>query len=145
MNNYPFYNNMYMPEMQMRQPQQSQSTPHIQQTFQLSNPQNNVVDFDGKYAKDIEEVKNNLIFKNTIYIDKEMSTMWVKNINGNIKAYTLTEIVELDEKDKMILNLQKQIEELKGVILNAKRDDENVTETKSTNVPNNKSSNAKQR
>lgn len=71
MNNYPFYNNMYMPEMQMRQPQQNQSTPHIQQTFQLSNPQNNVVDFDGKYAKDIEEVKNNLIFKNTIYIDKE--------------------------------------------------------------------------
>lgn len=156
MNNYPYFNNnMYMQDLQnmrdridrqmaqIQQPQnQNQQTPSINQTFQLSNPQNFSNDFDGKYVTNIEEVKNTLTLKNTLFVNKEMNTLWFKDTTGKVKAYTLTEIIELDEKDKMILDLQKQIEELKGVVLNAKSDnvgiDESITKQKSTNVPNDK-------
>lgn len=159
----PYLNNsqMYMQDlqnmrdridMQMRQIQQpqmqNQQTPSINQTFQLSNPQQTMNDFDGKYMQNIDEVKNTLTLRNTLFVNKEMNTLWFKDAAGNIKTYTLTEVIELDEKDKMIINLQKQIEELKGVVLNAqsnvKYDDANVTKQKSTDVSNNKSSNAKQ-
>lgn len=160
-NNYPVYGNnqMYMQDlqnmrdridMQMKQMQQTQSpnqgqqTPAINQTFQLSNPQQNANDFDGKYTNNIDEVKNTLTLKNTLFVNKEMNTLWLKDATGNIKTYSLTEVIELDEKDKMIIDLQRQIEDLKGVVLNAKSDvkydDANVAKQKSTNVSNDKSS-----
>lgn len=133
-------------DMQMRQiqqPVQNQQQPQIQQTFQLSNPQT-LNDFDGKYTQNIDDVKNTLTLKNTLFVNKEMNTLWLKDTTGNIKTYTLTEVVELDEKDKQILNLQKQIEELKGVVLNAQSNDANInepiTKQKPSNVSNDKSS-----
>lgn len=154
MNNYPYVNNMYLQDLQnMRdridrqmmqiQPQvQNQQTPAISQTFQLNNPQNNLNDFDSKCVSSVDEVKNTLTIKNTLFVNKEMSTLWLKDATGKIKSYTLTEIVELDEKDKMILNLQKQIEELKGVVLNAKsidvNADESATKQKPSDVSNDK-------
>lgn len=153
--NYPMYGNnqMYLQDLQnmrdridsqMRQVQQNQmqQTPaNITQNFQLQ-PQSQT-DFDGKYAKDIEEVKNTLTLKNTFFVDKDMNTLWLKNINGEISTYSLTKIVELDPKDKEIQDLKNQIEEMKGMILNARNDDENVngtiTSQKSPNVSNDKS------
>lgn len=154
--NYPMYGNnqMYMQDLQsmrdridaqMRQLQQPpvQQTPAINQTFQLSNP-STINDFDGKYAKDIEEVRNTLTLKNTFFTDKDMKTLWFKNTSGDIKTYTLTEVIELDPKDKEIAELKQQIEEMKGMILNAGNVNENVngaiTSKKSTDVPNDKSS-----
>ena len=136
-------------DMQMRQFQQpmpnpNQQTPAINQTFQLSNPQQNNNDFDGKYVANVEEVKNTLTLKNTLFVNKEMTILWFKDAAGNIKSYSLSEIIELDEKDKKIIELQRQIEELKGVVINAKSDtinvDESTTRAKSSNVQNNKSS-----
>lgn len=161
MNN--FYGGMYNPQMnidrinrqiedlnnlknQMQNPPQMMNaqTPAINQTFQLSNPQNNANDFDGKYAKDIEEVKNTLALKNTFFINNNIDTLWLKDVSGKIRTFTLTEVVELDEKDKEILALKKEIEDMKGMILNAKSDNVNVNESiervKSSNVSNNKSS-----
>lgn len=119
------------------------TTPAINQTFQLANT-NNMNDFDGKYANSIDEVKNTLALKNMLFVNKEMNTLWFKDISGNIKSYTLTEIVELDEKDKKIIELEKEIENMKGMILNAKSDsinvNESVTKPKSTDVSNDKSS-----
>lgn len=157
-NNYPaFGNNMYMQDLQnmrdridqqMRQVQQTQmpntQTPAINQTFQLSNPQQSQMDFDGKYVSGLDEVKNTLTLKNTLFVDKDMKNLWFKDAAGNIKTYTLSEIIELDEKDKMIIDLQKEIQELKGMVLNGKSDnkydDEYITKQKSTDVSNNKSS-----
>ena len=108
----------------------------------MNNPQNNLNDFDSKCVSSVDEVKNTLTIKNTLFVNKEMSTLWLKDATGKIKSYTLTEIVELDEKDKMILNLQKQIEELKGVVLNAKsidvNADESATKQKPSDVSNDK-------
>ena len=159
-----YYNNMYGMQMQpsinridrqiedlqnlrnqiQSQPQMNNTpTPAINQTFQLANT-NNSNDFDGKYATNINDVKNTLALKNTIFINNEMNTLWLKDVSGTIKTYNLTEVIELDEKDKQIIELQKQIEELKGAVLNAKPDNINVNESitreKSTNVSNNKSS-----
>ena len=129
---------------QMQNPPQmmNNQTPAINQTFQLSNPQNTSNDFDGIYVNNIDEVKNTLALRNTLFVNKEMSTLWFKDASGNIKTYTLTEIIELDEKDKQIIELQKQIEELKGVVLNAKSnvkyDDGNTSKQKSTDVSSDK-------
>lgn len=153
---YPMYGNnqYYLQDLQnmrdridqqMRQMQQQpvQQTPaNITQNFQLQ-PQNQT-DFDGKYAKDIDEVRNTLTLKNTFFTNKEMNILWFKNASGDIKTYSLTEVIELDPKDKEIEQLKQQIEEMKGMILNARNDDENVNGTtsikKPTNVPNDKSS-----
>lgn len=161
MNN--FYGGMYNPQMnidrinrqiedlnnlknQMQNPPQMMSTqtPAINQTFQLSNPQSSINDFDGKYAKDIEEVKNTLTLKNTFFVDKDINTLWFKDVSGKIRTFTLTEVVELDEKDKEILALKQEIENMKGMILNAKsvnvNADESTERSKSSNVSSNKSS-----
>lgn len=139
--NYPFYGNnqMYMQDLQnmrdridsqMRQLQQPnmQQTPAINQTFQLSNPGNSANDFDGKYVTNIDEVKSTLALKNTLFVNKEMNTLWFKDVSGNIKTYTLAEVIELDPKDKEILELKKEIENMKGMIANAKPDNVNVNE-----------------
>lgn len=157
---YPMYNNpnnMYMQDLsnlrdridsQMRQMQQFQQPqmqqPAINQTFQLA-PNQSLNDLDGKYASNIDEVRNTLTLKNTLFIDKENKNLWIKNADGTIKTYTLTEVIELDPKDKQIMELQKQIEELKGAVLNARQCDSNnavqpIEDAKSSNVPANKQS-----
>lgn len=159
---YPLYNpnNMYMQDLQnmrdridnqMRQMQQFQQPqmqqPSINQTFQLA-PNQNLNDLDGKYANNIEEVKNTLTLKNTLFVDKDMKNLWFKGADGNIRTFTLQEVVELDEKDKTILNLQKQIEEMKEMMVNAKQfNNTNVIQSnanaKSTDVSTAKSTSKK--
>lgn len=142
MNNYPYYNNFYatnrnyqdmrnlqdaedqihrqMQDLQMRQQQNmqmQQQQPQIQQTFQLTNPQQTLNDFDGKYAESTDEVKNTLVFKNSIFVNRDMSSLWFKDTSGSVKAYTLTEVIEKDEKDLEIENLQKQLDEMKAILL----------------------------
>lgn len=150
---YPLFNpnNMYMQDLQqmrdridnqMRQMQQFQQPqmqqPAINQTFQLA-PNQNMNDLDGKYASNIDEVKNTLTLKDTLFIDKENKNLWIKKLDGTVKTYTLTEIIELDEKDKQILELQEQINQLKGAVLNARQSDSNnviqpIEDAKSSNV-----------
>jgi hypothetical protein len=116
---YPNYNvPYYMMDKQPQQfPQQPQQTPpNINQTFQLApnQPNNNV-----RYAMSLEEVKKELVFGDTVFVNKEYTRMWSKNARGETKEYELIEIVELDPKDAEIKKLQAQIEDLKQVIENA--------------------------
>lgn len=157
MYNYPNYGNnqMYLQDLQnmrdridmqmrqMQQPQMPNQPANITQNFQLANaPSQN--ELGGKYVTGIDEVKSTLTLKDTLFIDKENKNLWIKRADGSIKAFALTEVIELDEKDKVIMSLQKEIEELKGAISNAKYvnecNDADVTKQKSTNVSNDKSS-----
>lgn len=115
------------------------NTPSINQTFQLApNQYNSNNDYDAKMAKSVEDVKNTLAMKTTLFINDSKETLWIKDVNGNVKTYTLQEVIELDEKDKKILELQKQIDELKGEMANGKNDikyaAKELTKSKSTNV-----------
>jgi len=120
-------------DRQMQQYSIPQQPTAINQTFQIS-PQSSLNELEGKYAKDIEEVKNTLSLKDTLFVDKENTTLWLKQANGSIRTFTLTEVIELDEKDKQILELKKQIEEMKGMMINARTssdDNVNVNESNS--------------
>lgn len=79
----------------------------ITQNFQLA-PQNGF-----RYANNIEEVKKEYIINDTPFFSKDLSVLWVKNSNGEIKTYELNEVIQKDEKDLQIEFLQAQINELK--------------------------------
>lgn len=157
---YPIYpnNQLYTQELQsmrdridsqlkqLQQSQMQQQMPQpITQNFQLAtNPTNN--ELESKYANSIDEVKNTFVMKTGLFINKDFSTLWIKDVTGNIKTYSLEEIIEMDDKDKEILDLKKQIKEMKGLIANGYDDTdvvEPVKEQKSTRVQNSKRSNAK--
>lgn len=156
---YPFYNNnqFYMQDLQnmkdridsqMRQLQNQQpiQQPQIHQNFQLA-PQNNNNELESKYADNFDEVKNTFVMKTGIFTKKDFSTIWVKNVNGDIRTFKTEEIFELDEKDREILDLQRQLNELRGEIENAKSVNtdavESVESKKPTRTSNNSKSNAK--
>lgn len=132
---YPMYNNSqyYMQNLQdmrdridnqIKNYQQSQMqqpvTQPITQNFQLAPQQNaNVNEIDCRYIDNIEGVKNTIITKTTLFTNKDFSTLWVKDVVGNIRIFRTEEVIELDDKDKEISMLRKEIEELKGMINNA--------------------------
>lgn len=129
--------------MQIQQPMQQQQAPAINQTFQITPNTSNTNDLEGKIAKDFEEVKNSLVMKTAVFLNADYTTAWIKDVSGNIRTFELNEVIELDEKDKQIIALQKQLEEMKGMIENGKFDNDNVDESvstkKSTRISSNKS------
>ena len=96
-------------ERMKQQLQQPPQQPAINQTFQLSSSNNNVI----RYATSIDEVNRDMVIGDTPYFSKDMSVVWIKNTKGEIKTYELNEIIPKDEKDLKIEYLQAQIEELK--------------------------------
>jgi hypothetical protein len=132
--NYPMYSNsqFYAQELQnmrdridnqlrqfqQNQVQQQQVPQPITQNFQLApNPTNN--ELESKYANNIDEVKNTFVMKTGVFVNKDFSILWVKDVTGNIRTFKTNEVVEMDERDKEILSLKKQIQEMKGMITNA--------------------------
>lgn len=167
---YPYYQNnqYYMQNMQdlqnmrekidrqMQQMQQfnqnqmqQQPVPNVTQNFQLApNPNNS--ELESKYVNNIDEVKGIFVMKTGVFLNKELNTLWIKNTNGDIRTFKLEEIIEIDERDKEILMLRKQIEEMKGMINYANESDVNNTDydgadesKKSARIPVRKQSNAK--
>lgn len=142
-NNYNSYNNgnFYAQKMQnlqgikeqvdkqmqdlqnMQQLQQQftnqQPQPHIQQTFQLSNPVNNN-DFDAKYVDNADDVRNVIVYRNTMFISRDMSKLWFKDANGYTKMYEIAEAIEEEPKDKKDIELdelKKQVENLTAIVV----------------------------
>ena len=133
-------------ENQIRQYQQQQQQPQppIMQNFQIT-PQTNTSEIEGKYASNIDEVRNTFVIKTGLFIDREFNTLWIKDVSGRIRTFTLQEVVELDEKDKEILELKKQIEEMRGKINEYDDTDfnESIKDTKPKRIPTNKPSHSK--
>lgn len=128
---------------QMTQPKQQQVP--ITQNFQLApSPTQSTM----RFVNTIDDVNKEFVYGDTPFFSNDMSVMWVKNAKGMIKSYSITEIIEKDEKDVMIESLQMQIEELrKGMISNAKsnntNDDEPTKDEKPTNVSSRRTSTKK--
>ena len=127
-------------QIPMQQPQQ---TP-ITQNFQLAPNQNQ----NGiKYVNSIDDVKKELVFNDTLFVNKEYTNLWLKNALGEVKMYKLEEVIEIDEKDKKINELMAKIEHLESEMKkNESTTNSNeyvngtITNTKSSSVSRNKSS-----
>lgn len=129
-------------QMQMQQPQMPTN---LTQNFQLA-PQTNANELESKYVENIQDVKNTFVIKTGIFVNKDFSNLWVKDASGNIRTFKTEELIEMDERDKEIYMLRKQIEEMKGMIANEPDNsnvDEQIANTKSKGVSNGKRSNAK--
>lgn len=129
-------------ENQIRQYQQQQQAP-ITQNFQITPTTTGEV--EGKYATNIEEVRNTFVIKTGLFINRDFTTLWIKDISGKIRTFNLDEVIELDEKEKEILELKKELEEMRGKLneYDNASFNESTKSTKSTRVSTNKSSNAK--
>lgn len=165
---YPYYSNnqYYMQNMQdlqnmkeridkqMQQMQQfnqnqmqQQPIPQINQSFQLApNPTNN--ELESKYVNNIDEVKGIFVMKTGVFLNKELNTLWIKNTNGDIRTFELSEIIDIDPKDKEIAMLKQELEKMKEMISNESNvnntDYDGADESKNaTKLSNNKRSNAK--
>ena len=120
---------------QLIQPQQ----PAINQTFQLAN-QSGI-----RFVDTIDDVTKEQIFNDTPFFSKDMSVLWIKNIKGEIKSYSLEEIVQKDEKDIEIEYLRSELEKAKkGSKENEKHGSDNdiepIKEQKSSSLSNNSKS-----
>lgn len=119
-------------KQQLQQTNQQPMQP-ITQNFQIAPTNREVI----RYANSMEEVQRDMVIGDTPYFSKDMSVVWIKNTKGEIKTYELNEIIAKDDKDIQIELLQAQINEMKGMISNAKSNDDNANEP----VKNEKSSN----
>lgn len=133
-----------MKQYQQQQMQQPVTQP-ITQNFQLApQPTNNEI--QAKYVNNIDDVKNTFVMTTGLFVNKEMNTLWFKNVNGDIRTFNLQEIIEQDPKDLEIQRLRNEIENMKGMIMNESRItnvDEQIADEKSTKLQSNKRSNAK--
>lgn len=106
-----------MQQFNQNQMQQQPTPTNLTQNFQLApNPTNN--ELESKYVNNIDEVKNTFVMKTGVFLNKELNTLWIKNTNGDIRTFELSEIIQTDPKDTEILMLKKQIEEMKEMIAN---------------------------
>lgn len=127
--------------------------PAINQTFQLAPNSNGI-----KFVNDIEEVQKEFVINETPFINKDYSTLWLKNAKGEIRIFELNEMIPKDDKDILIEKLQSQIDNLSNQIKEmnyVKSNDENGNEyesepiiepiksTKSSNVSSNRTSKSK--
>ena len=143
----------YQQNQQFMQPQQAPIT----QNFQIA-PNQPQTELQCAYVNGIDEVKNTFVMKNGIFVNKELTNMWFKDVTGDVKTFELKEVIELDEKDRALMekdnvinDLQKQLNELKGVILYANKQqpspitegDDGITAKEPKRVSRNKSNDEK--
>ena len=93
-------------EKQRIQAQYAQPT-ILNQTIQ-AGPQSSGV----RYAESIDDVNREMIFVDTLFVNKEFTNMWYKTPQGVVRPFLLEEIVPKDEKDLRIESLEKQVKEL---------------------------------
>lgn len=101
--------------------QQMPSSTGITQNFQLAPNNQNTSKIN--YAENVEDVKKELVFGDTLFINKGYSQLWLKNARGDVKTYELREIVVLDEKDLKIAELEAKINMLEKGSVNNESDE----------------------
>lgn len=99
--------NLEKMKSQLQQPMPQPT--NLTQNFQLAPANKDVI----RYANSYEEVMRDNVLGETPFFSKDMSVVWVKNTQNQIKTYELTEIVPKDEKDIQIELLQSQINDLR--------------------------------
>ena len=100
----------------------------IQNIINTQMPLNNL--FMAQFLKENEKVEEMFVNHKTAFIDLFKKELKIKDIDGTITTYGL--ILPKDEKDKKIEELEKQIQELKGMIVNEQSNGNAYADNEST-------------
>lgn len=96
-------------QIRQLQNQQPIQQPQIHQNFQLA-PQNNNNELESKYADSFEEVKNTFVMKTGIFTKKDFSTIWIKDVSGNIRTFKTKEVwIEENTPEQMLFTLKHEL------------------------------------
>lgn len=110
---------------QMQQPQ----IPQVNQTFQLApNPTNN--ELESKYANNIDEVRNTFVMKTGVFVNKDFTSLWIKDVTGNIRTFRTEEVIEKDPKEIEIENLKAELQRVKYELYEQSNTTNELQETK---------------
>lgn len=101
---------------QMQQQPQITPTQPITQNFQLAPQTNNNSELEGRYADNIDEVKNTFVMKTGVFVTKDFSTLFIKDVSGNIRTFTTEEVIPKDDKDLKIQSLEDELERMKTLM-----------------------------
>ena len=93
-------------EKQRIQAQYSQPT-ILNQTIQAGPTSSGI-----RYAESIDDVNREMVFVDTLFVNKDFTNMWYKTPQGKVRPFLLEEIIPKDEKDLRIESLEKQVKEL---------------------------------
>lgn len=104
---------------QMQQPQIAPTQPSVTQNFQLAPATSSNSELEGRYAENIDEVKNTFVMKTGIFASKDFNTIWIKDVSGNIRTFKTEEIIPRDEKDMQIQALQEELNSMKVLMAQA--------------------------
>lgn len=119
-------------QLQQMKEQMRTQQPAINQTFQLA-PNNHGI----RYANTIDEVSKEAVFYDTPFFSKDMSVVWIKNNNNEIKTYEMTEIVPKDDKDLQIEYLTSRLNELERRVIDEQSNTNVITTKDATNTTGN--------
>lgn len=106
-----------MQQFNQNQMQQQPVPTNLTQNFQLA-PNSNNNELESKYVNNIDEVKGIFVMKTGVFLNKELNTLWIKNTNGDIRTFELSEIIQTDPKDVEINNLRQELQRMKEMISN---------------------------
>lgn len=113
--------NSQIGELEKLKAQMTQPHPtNLTQNFQIT-PNGSQGGF--RLVNNVDDVKREIVIMNTIFLSNDYKNMWIKDVNGNIRPFNIKEIVPKDEKDLIIEDLQRQINELKGSVRNEQPDE----------------------
>lgn len=93
-------------EKQRIQAQYSQPT-ILNQTIQTGPTSSGI-----RYAESIDDVNREMVFVDTLFVNKDFTNMWYKTPQGVVRPFLLEEVIPKDEKDLRIESLEKQVKEL---------------------------------
>ena len=99
----------------------------LNQTIQAGPQQQGI-----RYAESVDDVRREMIFLDTLFVNRAFTNMWYKKPNGEIKTYLLEEFIPKDEKDIRIENLENEIKKLKEQKENESSRSVNSTTTEGT-------------
>lgn len=132
--------------------QNPQFPTNLTQNFQIAPAQSGI---QFKFVDSLDDVNKELVLSDTYFMSKDFNSFWIKDSKGNIRSFALKEIVAKSEKDLIIEDLQKQIDELKRGMNNVNnkhngangytKTNEPITADKSTDVQSSNSSIPKKR
>lgn len=96
--------------------QTQQYPPNLTQNFQITPVQSGI---PFKIVNSIDDINNEIVITDTYFLLNNYTKLYIKNARGDLRTFNVIEDKPKDEKDLLIEDLKKQIDELKGGILNA--------------------------